>query len=67
MKTLENDKNYDDEFKFSYKEKIINLKKELQEEINLFKNENENQLIEIIKNFFKTFNDNNFQIMNCSY
>lgn len=46
------------------KTRIENLKEELRHEITLFKRVEENELIKIIKNFFKSLHENNSEILN---
>ncbi len=48
----------------SMKEKIQILKDELKYEISLFKEKEENELIKILKNFFKSLYENNAEILN---
>jgi len=56
--------NRDEFIQESIREKIENLKQELKHEISLFKEEKENELINILKNFFKSLYENNSEILN---
>ena len=54
----------DDRMKEAILIKLSNMKEELQHEISLFKNNKENELIEIIKKFFRCLHENNSEILN---
>lgn len=56
--------NKDEFIQESIREKIESLKQELKHEISLFKEEKENELIKILKNFFKSLYENNSEILN---
>ncbi len=56
--------NRDEHFHHSIREKIEMLKEELRYEISLFKDHEENELVKILKNFFKSLYENNAEILN---
>lgn len=62
FKNLENEKR-DEHFRFSLREKIEALKHELKYEISQFKQKEENELVKILKNFFKSLYENNADIL----